>query len=139
MSTITAGAPASRGLNISLWTVQTILFLFYGLTGLAKLFLPVKTLADLWIWPGQYPEILLRGTGFIDLCGGLGILLPSLTRIKPGVAVLAAVGLIALQVCAITFHLSRGEAFVTPINFIALFLALFIVWGRGRKIPVQPR
>lgn len=32
-----------------------------------------------------------------------------LTRIQPRLTVLAALGLAVLQVCAIAFHLSRGE------------------------------
>jgi hypothetical protein len=49
-----------------------------------KLFMPVETLAGMWVWPGQVPAAFLRTMGAIDLAGGLGVLLPALTRIKPG-------------------------------------------------------
>jgi hypothetical protein len=106
-------------------TLFLFLFLFLVLTGLVKIFLPIETLASMWVWPGQYPW-LARSTAWIDLAGGLGVLLPPLTRIRPRVTVLAAVGCISLQLCAITFHLSRGEAYVTPINFLVLALSIAV-------------
>ena len=53
---------------------------------------------------------LLYSTAVFDLLGGLGVVLPSVTRIKPSLTVLAALGCAALQACAIAFHVSRGEA-----------------------------
>ena len=85
------------------------------------------------------PRELRRVIGLIDLAGGIGILLPALTRILPRLTVMAALGCAVLQVFALTFHLSRGEAVVTPLNFVLLALALFVLWGRGRKAPIAPR
>jgi hypothetical protein len=44
-----------------------------------------------------------------------------------------------LQVFAFFFHISRGEAEVTPVNLVLLALSLFVLWGRGRKAPITPR
>jgi hypothetical protein len=44
------------------------------------------------------------------LSGGLGVLLPSLTRIKAQLTLLAALGCVVLMASAIVFHFSRGEA-----------------------------
>ena len=56
-----------------------------------------------------------------------------------GVTVLAALGCAVLQVIALVFHLSRGEAPVTPLNAVLLALSLFVLWGRSRKAPIAPR
>jgi hypothetical protein len=77
-------------------------------------------------------------TAGADLAGGLGVLLPSLTRIKPGLTLLAALGLAALQASAIVFHVSRGEAAKTPFNVLLVALAAFVAWGR-RRAPIAPR
>jgi hypothetical protein len=48
----------------------------------------------------------------LDLLGGLGVILPSVARIKPGLAVLAALGCVALMAGAIVLPLlarGRGE------------------------------
>jgi hypothetical protein len=67
------------------------------------------------------------------------VLLPSLTRVKPALAWLAALGCAALQVCAIVFHVSRGEAANTPFNFLCVGLSLFVFWGRRSRAPILPR
>ena len=71
--------------------------------------------------------------------GGIGVLVPSLTRIRPGLAVTAALGCAALQVSAIAFHVSRGEAANTPFNAVLVALALFVAWGRRSRAPITPR
>jgi hypothetical protein len=81
------------------------------------------------------PAAFLDATAIFDLCGGVGILLPAVTRIKPGLTVLAALGCAALQLCAIVFHLSRGEAANTPFNFLLVGLAVFVAWGRRFRAP----
>ena len=90
-------------------------------------------------WTGEHSEAFVRVIGLVDLAGGIGILLPALTRIMPSLTVLAALGCSVLQVFAIVFHISRGEVAVTPLNFVLLLLALFVLWGRARKAPIAPR
>ncbi len=132
-------ATPSKALHAGLWVVQGLLGLIFTGTGLWKLMTPVPQLAAMIPWAGQVPEAFLYAIAAIDLCGGLGIVLPSLTRIKPGLAVLAARGCAALQVCAIVFHVSRGEAANTPFNFLLVALSLFVFWGRRYRAPIQPR
>ena len=131
-------AQPSQALNIGLWAVQVLLFITFTGTALWKLLTPIPKLAALIPWAGQVSPAFMYATGVIDLCGGLGILLPTLTRIKPGLTVLAALGCAALQLCAIVFHVSRGEAANTPFNFVLVALSLFVAWGR-RTQPRAPR
>lgn len=134
-----ANQPFSRPLNISLWCVQGLLFVGYVVFGGMKMFMPIDQLAAMWVWPGQVPPTFLRFMGMIDAAGGIGILLPALTRIQPRLTVLAALGCTVLQIAAIIFHVSRGEAFVTPLNFILLALSTFVLWGRSKKAPIYGR
>jgi uncharacterized membrane protein YphA (DoxX/SURF4 family) len=121
----------SKNRHIGLWVAQILLALSFIGSGLFKLVTPISTLAEMWPWAGEYPN-LLRFTGVLDLCGGIGVILPAFIR-KPGLIVLAALGLATLMVCAIVFHLSRGEAANTPFNFVILALALFVFWGRRMR------
>lgn len=128
----------SKPLHVALWVAQALLALSYLGGGIFKLVTPVATLAALWPWAGEYPA-LVRATGLIDFIGGVGIVLPALTRIRPGLTVLAALGLVLLQAAAIIFHVARGEVANTPFNFVMLALALFVLWGRRVKVPIAPR
>ena len=122
----------SKTLHVILWIAQALLAILFIGTGIFKLVTPISTLAGMWPWAGEYPN-LLRFTGVFDLLGGIGVVLPALTRIRPGLTVLAALGCAALMVSAIAFHLSRGEGANTPFNFVMLALAIFVFWGRSTK------
>lgn len=126
-------------LRVGLWIVQALLFLLFVGTGVWKLATPVPELAAKMPWMGQVSQGFLQATGVVDLLGGVGILLPSLTRIQPRLTPLAALGCAALQVCAIVFHVARGEAANTPFNFVLVGLALFVFWGRWSKAVIQSR
>lgn len=140
MSAITfETATPGRALRIGLWVAQGLIFFAFGSAGLVKLLTPISQLAAMMPWAGQYSETFVRTIGLIDLTGGIGILLPALTRILPRLTVPAALGCTVLQVFALVFHISRGEAAVTPLNFVLLALAVFVLWGRGRKAPITPR
>jgi len=99
---------------------------------------PLPTLATMIPWAAEVAPAFFYFTAAADLAGGLGVLLPSLTRTKPGLTVAAALGCVALQASAIVFHFSRGEAANTPFNFLLVALSLFVAWGR-RKAPIEPR
>ena len=129
----------SKGLEVGLWVVQALLALTFAGTGLWKLFTPIPQLAAMIPWAGQVSPSFLYFTAVFDLLGGLGVILPSLTRIKPGLTVLAAWGCAALQVSAAVFHLSRGEGANTPFNVVLVALSLFVAWGRHSKAPIAPR
>ncbi|GGN04067.1 hypothetical protein GCM10010967_43690 [Dyadobacter beijingensis] len=93
-----------------------------------KLFQSPQALAAMWPWAGQVPPVLVKLTGTLDLLAGIGLVLPALLRVGPALTFAAAVGLVLLMVCAMFFHLSRGES---PV-FNAAFglLAAFVAWGR---------
>lgn len=126
-------------MNIALWIVQILLSATFGGTGLWKLSTPIPELAAKFPWMGEVSSSFLYLTAVLDILGGVGILLPSLTRIKPGLTVVAALGCAALMTSAIIFHVSRGEAPNTPFNFFLVALALFVAWGRRSKAPITPR
>lgn len=124
---------------MGLWTVQGLLALTFVGGGLWKLATPIPELAAKMPWMGQVSPGFLYATAVADLLGGLGVLLPSVTRIKPGLTVLAALGCSALMAGAIAFHFSRGEGADTPFNFLMAALSLLVAWGRRSAAPIAPR
>jgi putative oxidoreductase len=136
-SSIASVRPA-RGLNISLWLAQILLALVFGFAGSMKLATPIAELAKNAAWIKD-SEFLIRFIGTSEAAGALGMLLPSLTRIKPKLTSLAAVGLFIIMVLATGFHLMRGEATFTPLTVALGGLAAFVAWGRFRKAPIAAR
>lgn len=134
-SAMTTGKP----LRVGLWIAQALVAAVFCAAGFVKLTTPIPELSAMMPWTGQYPVTFVRAIGLIDLAGGLGILLPSLTRILPRLTVLAALCCVVLQVFAIVFHLSRGEAMAVPLNLVLLPLCAFVLWGRAKRAPIRPR
>ena len=128
-----------KPLRAAIWAAQVVGAVVYVGGGLTKLFTPIAELSHMMAWTGDLPEAAVRAIGAIDVAGGLGLLLPSLTRITPRLTVAAAVGCTALQICATVFHLSRGEAAALPFNLVLIAISLFVLWGRGKKAPIAVR
>lgn len=124
----------SRTLRVTLWVTQGVLAVSLIWSGMIKLFQPVETLSAMWPWTGQVPVTMLKFTGLIDLLGAFGLILPELLRIKPKLTPIAAIGIVALMVCAGIFHIVRGEASVIGVNIVFAILASFVAWGRLRKV-----
>ena len=135
MFALTTNAPASWRLNIGLWSAQILLAAMYGMVGFMKLTQPIPELTASMGWPGLVPVVLVRFIGLAELAGALGLILPMLTKILPRLTVFAALGLVALQVAAMSWHISLGEFFMLPINITLLALAGFVAYGRHKTLP----
>jgi hypothetical protein len=139
-ASLEGGSPRrSRALDVSLWIVQGLLAVTFVGTGIWKVATPIPELAAKMPWMGEVSPSFLHATAMFDTLGGVGVLLPSLTRIRPGLTVLSALGCAALQASAVVCHVLRGEAANTPFNFLLMALSLFVAWGRHRKAPIAPR
>src|SRR5689334_2640290 len=121
---------SSRVFTITLWIVQGLLASSLIWSSWMKLFQPVHELAAMWPWAGEVSPLLIKFTGVVDLLGGLGLVLPAGLRIQPKLTPIAALGIIALMVCASVFHISRGESSSIGANIIFALLAGFVAWGR---------
>jgi hypothetical protein len=124
--------PVSRRARTALWVVQALLFVTFVGTGVWKIATPIPALAAKIPWAGQVSPRLLYATAVFDLLGGIGVLLPSLTRVAVRLTPVAALGCAALQLCAVAFHVSRGEIANTPFNFLLVGLSIFVFWARRR-------
>jgi uncharacterized membrane protein YphA (DoxX/SURF4 family) len=126
--------------NIALWVGQVLLAGVYVMAGFMKVSQPIDALvASGLTYASDYPELLTRFVGTMEILGAIGIILPAATRILPGLTPLAAVGFSLIQVLAFALHTMRGEYGVLPVNIVLLALSLFVVWGRLRKVPITPR
>jgi putative oxidoreductase len=140
-SAIGAGrSSAFKGWNVGVWIVQVVLAGVYAMAGSMKLTQPIDALVGSGMaYAGDYPELLTRFIGTMEVLGAIGVILPAATRILPGLTPLAAVGFAVIQVLAMGVHISRGEFMVLPMNLVLLALALFVIWGRTRKASISAR
>ncbi len=126
-------------IHISLWVAQVLLGSMFIMFGAMKALQPIDHLSPMMPWVNDAPSALVRFIGISEVLGGIGLLLPALLRIKPILTPFAALGLALIQVLAAIFHISRGETSLIGMNFVLLSIALFIVWGRMKKAPIEPK
>ncbi|SEQ93787.1 DoxX family protein [Neolewinella agarilytica] len=129
----------NKAINIGLWIAQALLGLMFLMAGSMKTFQPVEALVEALPWVANTPVALVKFIGISELLGGLGLLLPSILRIKPFLTVWAAYGLVVVMVLAAAFHASRGEFSAIGMNVVLIGLAAFIAWGRSKKAPIAAR
>src|SRR5205085_10515490 len=80
---------SSNKLNILLWVLQGFFALFFAAaSGAPKLLLPQAMLA----MPLPLPDVFVKFIGVGEILGALGLVLPGLTHVRPGLTPLAALG-----------------------------------------------
>jgi putative oxidoreductase len=122
--------------NIALWVVQALLSLVFLAAGIPKATQPIPALATRIAWAKDIPAPLVRFIGVAETLGALGLILPALTGVLPWLTVAAAVGLAAVMVASIIFHLMRGETNRIIANIVLLVLLLFVIYGRLALAPL---
>ena len=119
-------------MNIALWILQVLLALFFLFAGVMKFVMPVADMAGQTGLPGWFFWFI----GAVEILGGLGLLLPSLLRVKPVLTPLAAVGLVIVMIGATVLSIKGGIA-AALIPFVTGLLLAFVAYGRWRVAPIS--
>jgi uncharacterized membrane protein YphA (DoxX/SURF4 family) len=129
-------------MNVALWTVQVLWGVFFCLTGFGKImcYRPEvwnHTLHQPVAWFSAVPQGLFVFVGVCEFLGGVGLILPAMTGVKPKLTSLAAIGLTLVMILAAAFHIVRGEFnFFLPLNLVLGGVAAFIAYGRLMARPI---
>jgi uncharacterized membrane protein YphA (DoxX/SURF4 family) len=118
-------------MTYALWIVQVLLALLFLFAGGMKLVLPIEEMTKQMPMPGPF----LRFIGVAELLGGLGLILPGLLRVRPGLTPLAAAGLVIIMVGATALTLAIGPVATALIPLVVGLLAAFVAYGRWRLAP----
>ncbi|MDR8411297.1 DoxX family protein [Nonomuraea sp. 3-1Str] len=138
--------PQSRGtwvtLNRTLWTLQVLSGLFFAGSGFGKVLLYDAALyaaaPRAVAWYAAVPQPLIVFIGVVEVLGGVGLILPAMTGVRPKLTPLAAGGLTLTMILAAGFHIMRGEYGLVPANLVLGGVAAFIMVGRWNLRPVAP-
>jgi uncharacterized membrane protein YphA (DoxX/SURF4 family) len=124
-----------RKIDVLLWFLQALLVLSFLFTGSTKLLMPSDMLAAQTPLPVEFVRFL----GVCEAAGALGLVMPSLLRIRPGLTPLAAAGLVVLMIGAtvLTPVLIAPDVVLTMLPLTVGVLAGFVAYGRWRLAPLQ--
>ena len=118
-------------MHYALWIVQGLLALIFLFSGGMKLVLPLEKLTG----PVPLPGFFVRFIGVCEVLGALGLILPGIFRIRPGLTPLAAAGLVIIMIGATVITLIGGDLMAAGISLVVGLLAVFVAYGRWRLAP----
>lgn len=119
------------GFNVLLWIVQGLLALIFLFAGGLKLVLPLDAMAG----PIALPGLFIRFLGVAEVLGAIGLILPGLLRIRPGLTPLAAAGLVIIMAGATLITVLGGDGGPALVPLIVGLLSGSVAYGRWRRVP----
>jgi hypothetical protein len=128
----TSGTASGGKTNIALWATQGAVALIFLFAGSSKLIMSAEQMSsdmDIPLW-------FLRFIGVCEVAGALGLILPSILRIRTGLTPLAACGLVVIMVGATTLTLLAGMGAAASFPFVIGLAATFIAYGRTYLAPL---
>jgi uncharacterized membrane protein YphA (DoxX/SURF4 family) len=120
-------------MTYALWIVQGLLALLFLFAGVMKFIMSIEEMTR----QIRMPAAFLWFIGVAEICGGLGLILPSLLRIRPGLTPLAAAGLVIIMIGATIVSLMIGPVALAAMPFVVGLLAAFVAYGRWKLAPIR--
>src|SRR2546427_5303517 len=120
-------------MNVALWIVQGLLAALFLFAGGAKLVLPLDQMTG----PVALPGWFLRFLGVAEVLGALGLVLPGLLRIRPGLTPLASAGLVIIMIGATGVTWVGGMGAGAPVHPVVALPPSFLPYGRLRPWPYR--
>jgi DoxX-like family len=119
--------------NRLLWSLQLLLAAVFLFSGAFKLLAPIDVVQQQLPLPGAF----IRFIGTVETLGAIGLVLPSVLRIRPSLTPLAAGGLVILMSGATVLTPSLVGALLPALLPLALgVLAAGVAYGRWRVAPI---
>ncbi len=118
-------------MNIALWIAQGLLAAIFLFAGGMKLVMPIEEMTKQIPLPGLF----LRFIAVCEVLGAIGLILPWLLHIRPGLTPLAAAGLVIIMIGATVIVLMTDGIAMALIPLMVGLLAAFVAYGRRRVAP----
>jgi hypothetical protein len=99
-----------------------------------KLVLPIEVMTEQTPLPGLFLQFI----GVAEVLGAIGLILPGLLRIRPGLTPLAAAGLVIIMTGATVLTLAGvvpGGVALALVPLVVGLLSAFVAYGRWRLAP----
>jgi uncharacterized membrane protein YphA (DoxX/SURF4 family) len=125
-----------RIMTSALWTVQGLLAVLFLFAGSMKLVMPIEMMTAQMAVP--LPGWFMQFIGVAEVTGAIGLILPSLLRIRPGLTVLASCGLVIVMIGATVVTLLGGEVAAALLPLVVGLLCASVAYGRRSFFTADP-
>ena len=123
-------------MNILLWVLQILLAAAFFAHGMLFLTPPASVVEQMNAALPRWFQLFL---GIAEVLAAVGLTLPGVTRILPGLIPAAAVGIMIVMISATIFHVMRGEWSSAAITLVLLAMASYVAYMRSRVVPITAR
>ena len=121
--------------NLTLWTLQGWLAMFFIAAGYAKLSESMTNLVELMHWPAFAPETMVRGLGVAEIVLAILLLAPLISwKVGRPLLVTAAAGLLALEAVMLGVHVFGLELGLALTNLVLISITAHVLWLRAREV-----
>ncbi len=121
-------------MTYALWIVQALLAALFMFGGAVKLTMPIEELTAQVPVPGLFMQVI----SVAEIVGAVGLILPALLRIRPGLTPLAAACLTIIMTGATVITLATMGAAMALFPLVTGLLTAFVAYGRWRLAPIRP-
>lgn len=131
-TTLTPSARAkSDYLNLTLWTFQGWIAMFFIAAGYAKLTESMENLTVLMHWPAMASANFVRGLGVVEVVLAVMMLAPLVSwRFGRPLLLTASVGLLALQSIMLILHATELNIGLALTNLFLIGITAPVFWFR---------
>ena len=123
-------------MNATLWVLQVFLALAFAAHGVMFLAPPAAMVEQM---NASIPPALRLFIGGAELVAAVGLIVPGLVRMMPGLVAAAAAGLAIVMISATLFHLGRREWSGAAVTAVLLALSAFVAYARWKIRPIASR
>lgn len=117
--------------NLTLWTLQGWVAMFFVAAGYAKLTESMSNLTALMTWPALVSESLVRGIGIVEIVLALGMIAPLVSwKLGRWPLLVSAVGLIGLETAMLGVHAIGLDVGLALTNVALLAITIPVLLGR---------
>jgi uncharacterized membrane protein YphA (DoxX/SURF4 family) len=120
-------------MNIALWIAQGLLAAIFLFAGGMKFVMSIEEMTKQIPMPGWF----LRFIAVCEVLGAIGMILPGLLRIRPGLTPLAAAGLVIIMIGATVVTVMTGDIAMALIPLVVGIIAAFVAYGRWHLAPLR--
>jgi hypothetical protein len=120
-------------MRYALWIVQGLLALLFLFGGVVKFVTPYEEMMAQM--PLALPAWFIYFIGAAEVLGALGLVLPAITHIRPGLVPLAAAGLTIIMIGAVGYSLVGGQGVMAIFPLVVGLFTAFVAYGRWRLLP----
>lgn len=120
--------------NLTLWTLQGWIAMFFIAAGYAKVTEPMTNLVELMRWPALVSESFVRGLGLAEIVLALMVITPLISwKVGRPLLVVASAGLIVLETAMLAVHVFGLDVGPAVTNLVLLAITAPVLWWRARE------